>query len=107
MPVVEARRLNLPSIFGVQPLHALVEDEALDLSVVPSDFAQTTKTSAMGELVIQFFAPTGDSRHRPSGPGDHAAGIGAVVRLGQAEAADPLARWRASAGTSLFCSSVP
>ena len=57
-----------------------------------SDLAQTTKTSAIGELLIQVFEPV--SRN-PSVDLDrarlHAAGVGARVGLGQAEAADQLA----------------
>ena len=35
MPVVEARKENLPSILGaVEPLHAFLQHEALDLAVM-------------------------------------------------------------------------
>ena len=58
MPVIEARRLNLPSIFGVdEARHALLEQEAAILPPWASDFAQITKRSAIGALVIQFLAP--------------------------------------------------
>ena len=66
-----------------------------------SVLAQTMAMSAIGELVIHILAPL--SRKPPSTGDrarDHAAGIRAVVRLGQAEAADQLAgreTWAASA----------
>ena len=57
-----------------------------------SDFAQTTKTSAIGALVIQVFdAGEPVAAGNLDGAGLHAAGVGAVVGLGQAEAADDLA----------------
>ena len=68
-----------------------------------SVFAQTRNTSAIGALEIQVFAPVsavaaGDLLR----PRDHRAGVGAVVGLGQAEAADPFARAPVSADISLF-----
>ena len=58
----------------------------------PSSLAQITSTSAIGELVIHILEPETlvAAGHR-DGAGLHAAGIGAVVGLGEAEAADPLA----------------
>ena len=75
--------------------------------ITPSSvLAQTTNTSAIGELVIHILAPVSGSRRRPLAPGAHGAGIGAVVRLGQAEAADPLAGGELGQ-ILLRCASVP
>ena len=93
MPVIEARRENLPSIFGaVRPVMPFSSRKPLILPPCASDLAQTTKTSAIGELVIQVFAPESGSRRRPALARVRIdAGVGAGVGLGQAEAADPLA----------------
>lgn len=63
MPVTEARRLILPSILGeLRPSMPLSRRKPL---MSPwSSLAQTTNTSAMGELVIQFFDP--ESTQLPS-----------------------------------------
>ena len=88
--MIEARSDSLPSIFGVEK--PLVPRSTMKPRISPSSFAHTTATSAIGELVIHILAPVsaiaagdflGARRHR--------AGIGAVVGLGQAEAADDLA----------------
>ncbi len=84
-----------------QALHALLQDEAADLVVVrrrlrPDDedvgdrrvrdpHLRAVEPVAVGGLL---------------GARLHAARIGAGIGLGQAEAADPFAAWRASAGTS-------
>ena len=48
----------MPSIFGAaSPFMPRSSTKPLILPPCASDFAQTTKTSAIGELVIQFFAP--------------------------------------------------
>jgi hypothetical protein len=93
MPVIEARRLNLPSIFGVsKPFMPRSSTKPRILPPWASDLAQITATSAIGELVIQFFAPEMEvAAVDLLGAGDHGAGIGAMVGLGQAEAADPFA----------------
>ena len=58
MPVVEARRENLPSILGdSSPFIPRSNINPLILLSCASDFAQIIKTSAIGEFVIQFFAP--------------------------------------------------
>jgi hypothetical protein len=80
---------SLPSIFGVEK--PLVPRSTMKPRITPSSFAHTTATSAIGELVIHILAPVSDSRPAPSRRACHRAGIGAVVRLGQAEAADDLA----------------
>merc|ERR1712032_1233615 len=55
MPVWEALRENLPSIFGAErPGTPFSRMKPLS---PPSVWAQTTKTSAMGEFVIQFLLP--------------------------------------------------
>ena len=55
-PVIEARSPTLPSIFGVdRPLAPLSSTKP---RIAPSSsFAQTTNTSAIGELVIHIFEP--------------------------------------------------
>ena len=91
MPVMLARRLNLPSIFGA--VSPCMPFSRMKPRMSPaSSLAQTTNTSAIGELVIQVFDPF--SRYPPSArlrAGAHGARIGAAIRLGQAEAADELA----------------
>ena len=57
-PVIEARRLSLPSIFGVDsPFAPRSMMKPRISSPWAADFAQTTKTSAIGALVIQSFVP--------------------------------------------------
>ena len=57
-----------------------------------SVFAQTTNTSAIGELEIHIFEPERRiAARRGAGARHHAAGVRAVIGLGQAEAADPFA----------------
>ncbi len=54
--MTEARRLNLPSIFGV--LSPFIPRSRMKPRITPSSvLAQTTSTSAIGALVIQVFAP--------------------------------------------------
>jgi hypothetical protein len=56
MPVVLARRLNLPSIFGAES--PVMPFSRMKPRMEPSSsFAHTTNTSAIGELVIQVFEP--------------------------------------------------
>lgn len=56
MPVVEARRENLPSIFGAD--RPFMPFSRMKPRMTPSSsLAHTTNTSAIGELVIQFFEP--------------------------------------------------
>src|SRR5262249_60790348 len=54
-PVIEARRLNLPSIFGVDS--PLAPRSTRKPRILPSSLAHTTATSATGALVIQVLAP--------------------------------------------------
>ena len=54
-PVIEARSESLPSIFGVE--NPLVPRSTMKPRILPSSFAHTTATSAIGELVIHIFAP--------------------------------------------------
>ena len=55
-PVTEARRLNLPLIFGA--LSPVMPFSTIKPRITSSSvFAQTTKTSAIGELVIHILAP--------------------------------------------------
>ena len=57
-PVTEARKESLPSIFGAdRPLVPLSSTKPRILPPCASDFAQTTKTSAMGLLVIHILDP--------------------------------------------------
>ena len=56
--MIEARSENLPSIFGAaRPFMPRSSRKPRILPPWASDFAQTTKTSAIGELVIQVLAP--------------------------------------------------
>ena len=91
--MIEARKESLPSIFGAaSPFMPFSSTKPRIWPPCASDLAQTTKTSAIGELVIQVFEPlqpvaaVGLDRARL-----HAARVGARVGLGQAEAADQLA----------------
>ena len=61
-PVIEARKLSLPSIFGVE--NPLVPRSTRKPRILPSSFAQTTATSATGALVIQVLVPV---RLKPPG----------------------------------------
>jgi hypothetical protein len=55
-PVTEARSENLPSIFGAES--PFMPFSRMKPRMAPeSSFAQTTKTSATGELVIQVLLP--------------------------------------------------
>ena len=90
-PVTDVRRLNLPSIFGAES--PFIPFSRMKPRITPSSvFAQTTNTSAIGAFEIHILLPD-----EPVAAGAPRArviiepGIGAVVRLGQAEAADPLA----------------
>ena len=93
--MIEARRAELAlDLRCRKPLHALSSRKPLISPPCASDFAQTTKTSAIGELVIQFFAPeSAIAAVDLLRPGDHRPGVRAVVGLGQPEATDasPLA----------------
>src|ERR1700743_120446 len=86
-PVMEARSDSLPSIFGVE--NPLVPRSTMKPRILPSSFAQITAISATGALVIHILVPV---KLKPPGtffrPRHHGAGIGAVIGLGQAEAAD-------------------
>merc|ERR1712032_138583 len=55
IPVWEALRENLPSIFGAE--RPGIPFSRMKPLSPPSVWAQTTKTSAMGEFVIQFLLP--------------------------------------------------
>jgi hypothetical protein len=55
-PVIEARNDSLPSIFGAESPFMPFSSTKPRMSPA-SSFAQTTKTSAMGELEIHIFAP--------------------------------------------------
>ncbi len=62
-PVADARKANLPSIFG--KLRPFAPRSRMKPRMTPSSvLAQTTAISAMGALVIQLFEP--DSRNPPS-----------------------------------------
>ena len=55
-PVGDARTENLPSIFGLS--RPFIPFSRMKPPILPSSsLAQTTKTSAMGLLVIQFLEP--------------------------------------------------
>jgi hypothetical protein len=57
-PVIEARRLILPSILGVvSPFIPRSSTKPLIPPPCASDLAHTTMTSAIGELVIHIFVP--------------------------------------------------
>jgi hypothetical protein len=90
-PVMLARRPTLPWIAGArQALGALVEHEAADRAfVVLGPDHEHVGDGAVGDPHLgaaEAVAAGHLLRAR-----DHAAGVGAVVGLGQAEAADPLA----------------
>ena len=56
MPVMLARRLNLPSIFGA--VSPFIPFSRMNPRISPaSSLAQTTNTSAIGELLIQVLEP--------------------------------------------------
>ena len=56
MPVMDARSENLPSIFGA--LSPFMPFSRMKPRMSPlSSLAQTSSTSAIGELVIQVFEP--------------------------------------------------
>ena len=72
-----------------------------------SSFAQTTKTSAMGEFVIHIFVP---SSTQP--PGTRRARVfmppGSEPASGSVSPKQPTSSpWRAAGGTSARCASVP
>jgi hypothetical protein len=55
-PVVDARRPSLPWIAGAD--RPFMPFSRMKPRILPASFlAQTTNTSANGELLIQFFAP--------------------------------------------------
>ena len=57
-PVIEARSDSLPSIFGAErPFMPFSSTKPRIAPSCASDFAQTTKTSAIGALVIQVLVP--------------------------------------------------
>jgi hypothetical protein len=92
--VIEARRDSLPLIFGAdRPFMPFSRTKPRIAPSCASDFAQTTNTSAIGALEIHILAPVSSvAAVDLLGAGLHAAGIGAGIGLGQAEAADPFAR---------------
>ena len=56
MPVIEARKLSLPSILGADS--PFTPCSSTKPRIAPSSvFAQITKTSAIGALLIQVLAP--------------------------------------------------
>src|SRR5207248_2293808 len=82
-PVIEARRLNLPSIFGVAS--PLVPRSTMKPRILPPSFAHTTATAATGACVVQDFAPV-----RDQAVADVAQpGAAVVLRNGRAEHAEP------------------
>src|SRR4029078_10164095 len=63
-PVIEARSDSFSLIFGaLSPLEHFSSTKPRILPSCASDLAQTTNTSAMGELVIHILVP--DSRYPP------------------------------------------
>ena len=57
-PVIEARSESLPSILGAEsPAMPFSSTKPRIWLSWAADFAQTTKTSAMGEFEIQVFEP--------------------------------------------------
>ncbi len=93
-PVIEARSESLPPIFGAErPLHALLQHEAADLVVMRLGLGPDHEDIRDGRVrdprlgAGEAIAPVG-----LHGAGLHAGGIGAGIRLGQAEAAHELAR---------------
>ena len=57
-PVIEARSDSLPPIFGAErPFMPFSSTKPRISSPCAADFAQTTKTSAIGELEIHIFEP--------------------------------------------------
>ena len=56
--MIEARSESLPSIFGAErPFMPFSRMKPRIWSPCARDFAQTTNTSAIGELLIQVFEP--------------------------------------------------
>ena len=88
-PVTEVRSDSLPSIFGVEK--PLVPRSTMKPRILPSSLAQTMREVGdrrvgdphLGAVELEAAGDLLGARH-------HRAGIGAEVRLGQAEAADQL-----------------
>jgi hypothetical protein len=88
--VTEARSENFRSIFCAVKPGVLVSTTKPRMT--PSSFAQMMATSARLPLVIQRLVPLSTKPVVGAlGAGDHPAGVGAEVGLGEAEAADGLA----------------
>mmetsp|Transcript_31908 Transcript_31908/g.92696 ORF Transcript_31908/g.92696 Transcript_31908/m.92696 type:complete len:264 (-) Transcript_31908:397-1188(-) len=107
IPVAEARRENFPSILGAErPAKSFSK---MNPRITPSSsLAQTTKTSAMGELVIQFLEPL--STQLPSAWRRARVSIdpGSEPWLGSVRPKQPTSRPAANSGRNLaFCSSEP
>ena len=85
-PVIEARKPTLPWIAGApKPSHPFSSTKPLMSPA--SSLAHTTKTSAIGLLVIHIYGEAISTRNLAC-TSDHAAGIGTMIWLGQAKTAD-------------------
>ena len=91
--MIEARSDSFSLILGaVRPFMPFSRTKPRILPPCASDLAQTTNTSAIGELVIHILEPERTIAALDLlRAGAHSAGVGAGVGLGQAEAADQLA----------------
>jgi hypothetical protein len=92
-PVIDARKLSLPPIFGAErPFTPFSRTKPRIWLSWAADFAQTTNTSAMGAFEIHVFgAGEPITAADALGPRLHAGGVRAGVRLGEPETPDPFA----------------
>ena len=90
-PVIEVRSESLPSIFGRrEPLGAALDQEAADDAVELGPDHREVSDRRVGDPHLGAGEPV--AARRLLRARHHRAGIGAVIGLGQAEAADDLAR---------------
>src|SRR5687768_13594002 len=108
MPVVEARNDSLPSIFGAdRPASSLSSTKPRILPPCASLLAQTTHTSANGELVIQVLLPE-STNPSPSGLAVVRIAEGSEPASGSVRPKQPISSPRARPGRYLaFCASDP
>mmetsp|Transcript_526 Transcript_526/g.1579 ORF Transcript_526/g.1579 Transcript_526/m.1579 type:complete len:264 (+) Transcript_526:1980-2771(+) len=107
MPVLEARRENLPSIVGAE--RPGMSFSRMKPRMSPSSsLAHTTKTSASGELVIQFLEPLRMKLPSACLRARDSMLEGSLPWLGSVRPKQPILRPEASSGRYFFfCSSEP